>query len=181
MQTVSGWELLSFREAELIGTDQWRLSGLLRGLNGSASSEALAGAVVVLVDDNLVQADFFESEVGLSLKWSVDEAASREFVFVDAAGLPWSVGHLRASEEAGGWNVGWVRRGADISDSWALPETDNTGTFMCQVFSGGILITSEEVSEAALFVANGVDEIRVSEVGQDGRVGNWVSIPLIAA
>ncbi|GAB5457396.1 MAG: glycoside hydrolase/phage tail family protein [Henriciella sp.] len=181
IETVSGWELLSFREAELIGADQWRLSGLLRGLNGSESSEAVTGAVVVLVDENLVQAKFFESEVGLSLKWSVNEDTSREFVYSNTSGLPWSVGHLQASEEAGGWNVSWVRRGADISDSWALPETDNTGIFMCHVLLAGELITTTEVSEPALFVDHGVDEIRVSQVGNDGRVGNWVSIPLIAA
>lgn len=181
VQGGAGWELLAYRDVELIAEGHWRLSGFLRGLNGSTSSQASANAIVVWVNENLMQPDFFESEIGLSLHWAVNESAPQAFVFSDVAGLPWSVGHLRAKEGEAGWDVSWTRRGKDIPESWSLPEVDNAGAFQCDLYLAGDLVSTQQVTTSTLFVGYGVDEISVSQVNDSGRVGNWASIPLIAA
>jgi len=82
------------------------------------------------------------------------------------------VAHLKAN----GDELSWTRRGADLPESWALPEGANSGNFAVQAdtgsgFSGGIT-----VSEAHAAVPSGAVAVRVAAIGADGRYGPWVSI-----
>ncbi len=72
VETDAGWELLQFREAELVDVETYKLTGLLRGQQGSEDA-MMAGApagsrIVVLTgaEQRLAVADW---ERGLELEW----------------------------------------------------------------------------------------------------------------
>jgi len=77
----NGWELLAWRSAELVETDQWRLTGLLRGLNDTVAAAGGAGLTVILADDRLVQVPLDADQVGVALLWRVGTAATISFTF----------------------------------------------------------------------------------------------------
>jgi hypothetical protein len=175
LETVEGWELVQFETAELVGAELWELSGLLRGQRGSVSAPAEAGARVLLLDGSDELATVSPEEIGAELAWRTSGTEESEaLVYADEGGRPWPVCHLRAS----GAQLSWVRRGADLPESWALPEGGNAGRFAVQFDNGagfGETITAD-VPLAA--VPGGANVARVAEIGADGRMGRWVSIGL---
>ena len=177
MQGGEDWELLAYRDAELVGADRWRLRGLLRGLGGSRIAAHTAGAIVVVADARLVRGEVDAGEIGLDLVWQVTRGAAQTERFEDRGGLPWRVGHLRAD----GRRVSWTRRGRDIAESWALPEAGNQGAFRAECLAAGVVITVAEQVAAFVDAPLGCDLVRVAQVGTDGRVGPWASIPLDGA
>lgn len=177
VQGDDGWELLAYRDAELVGADHWRLRGLLRGLGGSRIAAHAAGAIVVVADARLVRGEVDAGEIGLDLVWQVTRGAAQTERFEDRGGLPWRVGHLRAD----GRRVSWTRRQGDIAESWALPEVENQGAFRVECLAAGIVITAAEQVAAFVDAPLGCDLGRVAQVGADGRVGPWASIPLDGA
>lgn len=182
IERADGWELLAWRQAVLIDEDSWQLKGLLRGLSGTQTGVASAGARVLLVDDRLQFVDMNKDEIGLSLSWKAGDADAVSFTHEDKNGLSWCVGHLKVEASGTDWAVSWTRRGADIADNWNLPEAVNSGTFRVETYLGEALVESLVVHEARVSVSSiGIDRIRVAEVASDNRVGEWASIPLFAA
>jgi len=175
LETDEGWELIQFASAELAGPEEWVLSGLLRGQQGTASGTAAAGARIVLLDGSGALASVSPAEFGLDLSWRVAGTDETEtLACADAGGLPWPVCHLREADGV----LGWVRRGADLPESWALPEGENAGRFAVAFDLGagfGAPVTVEAPSAA---VPGGAIAAKVAEIGADGRMGKWVSIGL---
>lgn len=175
LETVEGWELIQFETAELVGAELWELSGLLRGQRGSVSAAAEAGARVLLLDGSDALATVSPEEIGAELAWRTSGTEESEaLTFADEGGRPWPVCHLKAS----GGLLSWVRRGADLPESWALPEGENAGRFAVQFDTGagfGGTISAEGASAAT---PAGAIAARVAEIGADGRMGRWVSIGL---
>ena len=74
---IGVWELVQFETAEEYQSDQWRLSGLLRGQLGTTDAMAAgapAGADFVLLDDAIRPAGLLPAECGLALAWRVGPA-----------------------------------------------------------------------------------------------------------
>ncbi|MDJ0920547.1 MAG: glycoside hydrolase/phage tail family protein [Henriciella sp.] len=178
VEGASHWELLAFRDAELIGPDQWRLRGLLRGLRGGPVVSAEIGQRMVVVDGRVLTIPISDTEVGLELLWQAGTAEPVSHVHLNRAGLPWRVGHLRARQDEQGTIITWTRRGSDVSDSWYPAEASNVGTYRVEALSEGVLVSSEDVDVAAYTASEGCDEVRVAEIGTDTRLGEWASIPL---
>ena len=170
----TGWELLSFTSADLIDEDVWRLSGLLRGLSGTAPTPAIVGARVVLADARLETIELGREEVGLLLLWQANDGEAYPFLHEDIGSLPLPVGHLRTD----GTSIRWTRRSREISPNWNLAEAENEGQFAVEWLSAESVIQSEEIMQASLPIHPSVDEVRVAQKGVDGRVGPWVSISL---
>lgn len=66
---MQGWELLQFRDAQLLPDGSWQLQHLLRGRHGSGSHMAdpwPEGSVVVLLNDALVQLDYPSDQLGVA-------------------------------------------------------------------------------------------------------------------
>ena len=180
LETDAGWELVQFVSAELVGPDQWRLSQLLRGQQGSVIGAAEAGARLVLLNGAAVRADVLPEEIGIALDWAAGAGEAMPVVFEDRDGAPWTVGHLRAEAAPGGWRVSWVRRGADVAASWALPDAENTGRFAVEVDTGSGFSAPMDVDVPEAMIAAGAVSVRVAERGADLRLGQWVSIGLNA-
>lgn len=180
VESETGWELLSYRDAELIGESQYRLTGLLRGLQGSQIRDVEAGAVIIAVDTRLGRGNISAQEIGLSLIWSGAGrglvSIGQNAIFENKAGLAFSPVHLRVEASAeGGARFTWVRRGAEISDSWILPEAPNIGSFHVSLERGQTVVLADDVetpewSIGAIWQAG--DVLTVAEYGTDGRAGH---------
>ena len=175
LETAEGWELVQFRTATLVAPGVWELSGLLRAQRGSISAPADVGARLVLLDSAVQRAPVSAEEVGASLQWQASPGdAANVLAFEDRAGLPWRVAHLRESD--GG--LVWTRRGADVPESWALPEAENTGRFAVEFDTGAGFAGQVIVEAAGASLPAGAEAARVAAIGADGRTGPWVSISL---
>ena len=126
------WEVIQFREAELVAPATWLLRSLLRGQAGTeaAMQDVLEeGARFVLLDDAISEIGLLETERGLERQWLYGPAplpyddpsyASITRAF-DGVGLrPLSPVHLRARRGEGGRiELTWIRRTRIGGDSWA--------------------------------------------------------------
>ena len=171
VETPLGWEILQFRAAELIGGDVWRLSGLLRGQQGTeeaTNAGAAAGAIVVFLGPALEPAVLSPSERGLPLVWRAGPAGSppggagvSETVFAPT-GLrdrPWSPAHLRHSARAdGGIDLTWIPRSRLDGDRWdgAMRPADPP-RYRVRILSAGQQVRAFEVEgENAIYDAGGI-------------------------
>ena len=72
LETAAGWEVVQYRRADLIEGEVWRLSGLLRGQQGSedaSAAGAVVGAVVVFLERDRARAEVAAGERGLPRVW----------------------------------------------------------------------------------------------------------------
>ncbi|MEW6257108.1 MAG: glycoside hydrolase/phage tail family protein [Pseudomonadota bacterium] len=125
-------EILQFREADLVETGVYVLSGLLRGQGGTEAAGAdpwPAGTRLVLIDRNLVVGASGLSAYGRSYVYRVGradrdhgETAVRELAAVTGgrALLPLAPVHLRAKRVGTDIHLSWIRRTRTDADWDAL-------------------------------------------------------------
>ncbi len=163
VETDTGWEIIQFRTAQLIGGDSWRLGGLLRGQQGTDDAMAAGaadGAIVVFLGFGLQRAASPPAERGLPLLWRVAPAGappggagSSEDAFAPT-GLyerPWSPAHLRAAAGAdGGFELTWLPRSRTGGDRWdGEPPLADPPSYRVTIFKAGAAIRSFETDSAA--------------------------------
>lgn len=128
---AGGWEIIGFAEAELVAERRYRLSRLLRGLDGSdvAIGPVSAGRRVVLLDAAVGQLDLPEAWIGAGRALRVYSGASdAEGAAVElsddlATSLLLPPAHLAARRSVDGTiTLRWIRRSRGDSGSWALSE-----------------------------------------------------------
>lgn len=196
VETSAGWELIQFAQAELIGSDQWRLSRLLRGQQGSEVAMSMGagiGARFALVEGG-VRLDMADRERGLEFLWVAyreryDEPTAWKAAFAmgGRAARPWSPAHLSALSSDSGICVSWVRRGAKGGDAWdADPVLVGPERYRLSVVAGDAPIRQIETSAATWLystadmaldaaIARAV-RIEVAELGYDGVAGDASAI-----
>lgn len=115
------WEILQFREAELIGPDRYRFSGFLRGQRGTdvlSDAPIEAGARIVVLDDAVVALPMDAQERGLERRWRIGPAnkdpsdvlyTELKAGFAGAGLRPFAPAHLRARREGGDIAIRWIR------------------------------------------------------------------------
>ncbi len=164
VQAAGGdWEIVQFREATPAGPDLWRLTGLLRGVQGSDAQMregAPAGAPVVLLDHRLVPATFAPAERGSPLVWRAGPAgrppggpgfAELETTVRGVADRPWSPAHLRIESGGdGGLKLSWLARARLDGDRWdAEPASpDGPARYRVQVGEDDVVHRAWEVDGA---------------------------------
>jgi hypothetical protein len=131
-----GFEVIQFRTATLIGTNTWRLSGLLRGQGGTgdvADAGHAAGARFVLLDGavELLQLREAESGLALTLRAGAAGAVYDPDVFTDVTlatarrGLrclpPVHVAGAR-DPDSGDVTIAWIRQSRIGGDGWDVTE-----------------------------------------------------------
>ncbi|MSU89012.1 host specificity protein [Rhodobacteraceae bacterium 2CG4] len=158
------WEVIQFREAELIAERTYRLSGLLRGQAGTDGVMPLttaAGADFVLLDGSAEQLELPLDALGLERHLRVgpagrpfDDPSYRHLVFSPAgAGLrPYTPVHATARRGgAGAIDLRWVRRTRTGGDNWAIadvPLGEVSERYQVRVLSGSALLRETEVGAA---------------------------------
>jgi hypothetical protein len=158
----NGWEIFQYRNAELLGTGEYRLSELLRGQLGTDVEMAdicAIGSEVVFLKSAPTQLEFEESDRGLARNYRVGpvdkpvadvsyESTVETFNLV--ALRPLSPVHLRESRESdGSINFQWVRRTRIDGDTWQgtdVPLGETLEQYHVRVLVGSTLARSELVS-----------------------------------
>lgn len=130
VETAAGWEVVQYRSATLVGADTWRLTGLLRGQQGTEvemQAGAATGSVAVFLDERLARAEIGRNERGLPLICRVGPAGAapggagfREvgFTLQGLYARPWSPAGLIVEAGAEGWTVRWTPRVRLYGDGW---------------------------------------------------------------
>lgn len=132
------WEVLGFARAEPMAHGVWRLSRLLRGLDGT-EAEALAGAavgaLVVMLDEAVAEAALTREERDVELlARAVPRGAAPGGVLATAASLRWTgrglmgwaPARLEVRRRAGGLELSWVARRPG-HDGWDEIDPRNVG------------------------------------------------------
>lgn len=137
VETEAGWELVQFRDAELVDVETWKLSMLLRGQQGSEDAMS-AGAPVgerilflVGAEQRLSVADW---ERGLELEWRAGEWAGA-YAHEAVGARPWSPAHLSLGWLDGDIALAWVRRARKDGDGWGAgnPPVEGSETYRVRV------------------------------------------------
>lgn len=156
VEGTEGWELIQFRRADLVGRGVWRLSGLLRGQQGTAAAATPAGAVVVMLDGAVTRAEAARNERGLPLVWRVgprnapaggSAAIETVWTYRGLAERPWSPAHARAlARQDGGFELGWLPRHRLEGDGWdGEPAAADPLRFRVRVLDGETEVRALEV------------------------------------
>ncbi len=135
VRTAAGWEVLQFRQATLVAANVWRLTGLLRGQQGTEaemSPGATIGAHVVLLDPPAGRFNFASAERSLQriARTGPSHVAPGGAGFTDTGftikglhGRPWSPTGLKGVREDDGVRISWIPRVRIGGDLWDLEPT----------------------------------------------------------
>lgn len=128
------WEVVQFRGAEMIGANDWRLTGLLRGQRGTealSSAYLNSGAPVVALNGALTPSPLVAAQIGVPFWYrygpsSVDAASHpvRRHAFRGLGRRPFAPVHLSARIEAGGVRLAWTRRARQAVGTWPASGLD---------------------------------------------------------
>jgi hypothetical protein len=125
-----GWEIFAYATAELVDTNTYRLSRLIRGLGGEESLSArtiAAGATVVVLDNALFPVAQGLSNLGQTLRFRVgpasrdhaDAAVTEITTSVTAKALmPYPPVQASAMRNGSGVTIDFTRRSRIDSDAW---------------------------------------------------------------
>ena len=151
VSNAEGWEMVQFRRAELVGGDVWRLSGLLRGqqgTEGAASHGSEAGALVVVLERGMARAEVDAVERGLPRIWRAGPAGAPPggagttevgFIWTNRNAAPWRPAHLRATQEDSGWRLSWTPRVRLGGGGWdSEPVEVDPRRFRVRVLDGAV-------------------------------------------
>nr|WP_237143354.1 hypothetical protein [Phyllobacterium zundukense] len=157
------WEVLQFLNAEETQSDQWRLTGLLRGQSGTereAMQTRPKGMPFILLDEAVSPAGLKAQEAGLELTWRIGasgEDFSDQFFSTTtrAGGLralqPLEPVHLRSRTDSNGdIHIDWMRRGRIDADSWLaadIPVGEERETYRIEIRKDEKLLRFAEVDE----------------------------------
>ena len=179
LRTRTGWELIAWQKAELIGSDEWRLSRLKRGLNGSPIGSAETAAQVVLMDEALLEVTLSVDELGKALLWKPGDGDARSFIWQDLGNVPWRVRGLEAMRDGDQVEIVWRANGPGYAPDGTLIDLNKEVRFEVRASLNDATVLSETISKAFKSISFGVaDQFCVAQVGRDGRRGEWLSIPL---
>ncbi|MBY6138464.1 glycoside hydrolase/phage tail family protein [Leisingera daeponensis] len=186
--TPGNWELLQFREAELIAPRTYLLRGRLRGQQGTDAVMPdvwPAGSYVVLLDGTPVQLDLAPEQrrrlrhyrIGPARRALEDPSYLHLQEAFEGIGLrPYGPVHLRLDGGLGAdITAGWVRRTRIEGDSWELDEVplgEELESYRIRVMRGPAVLREETSAmpswsyPAAVQAADGVQAGDVLEVAQ---------------
>ena len=164
----TGFEIIQFRDAELIAARTYELSFLLRGQSGS-EPEMLplrdAGCRFVLLGPLVIQPDLTLDQAGLDHVWRIGPS-SRDHgdpAYVEHAHRGLRLGlrprhpvHLRAHKIGGDVHFSWIRRGRIDADQWEgsdIPLGEDTEAYRVTVRDGDSDIRTVDVTSPQFIYA----------------------------
>ncbi|MEP3345260.1 MAG: glycoside hydrolase/phage tail family protein [Litoreibacter sp.] len=158
------WEIIQFTGAELVATNTYDLSGLLRG---QAGSDGLipqvwpVGSRFVMLDGGPSQIEMQLSARGLARHYRIgpslrpyDDPSYRYYVeaFQGVGLRPYAPAHLKARTSAAGIETTWVRRTRIDGDSWVsveVPLGEDVEQYVVRVIQNGSVIREAQVNDAS--------------------------------
>lgn len=171
IQSATGqWEIVQFRDAELVAANQFDLSMLLRGQFGTEQAMVDGHPITsrfVLLDGSLAQAGVSLAERELELNWlygptskaTSDDTYLTQQMTPHAIGLkPLSPVHVRGHRlENGDVGISWIRRSRIDADSWtslSVPLGEESEEYEVEVMSeGGVVRVLSTTSPFVTYTA----------------------------
>ena len=162
--TPGNWEVLQFRDAQLLEDGSWALSHRLRGQAGSDALASLgwpAGSIVVLLDGMPVQIGLAAGQRHVERHFRIgpsrrpyDDASytHRTAAFVGNGLRPYRPAHLVVHETEEGARITWIRRtriGGDDWDGYDVPLGEEVERYLVRVLSGETVVREFVVDEPA--------------------------------
>lgn len=162
------WELVQFRDAELVADRKYRLSGLLRGQYGTEAAmrnPVSSGARFVLINGAVAQAVLAFEDLDTDFVWRYgprprplsDPAWVTETRAFAGAGLrPLSPTAVKGRMSGGDLNLSWIRRTRTDGDGWAfeVPLGETVESYEVDIMDGGEAVrTLATASPAAVYTA----------------------------
>jgi hypothetical protein len=153
----TGFEIVQFQFAELVGPKLYRLTGLLRAQAGSDAemlAERGAGAYFVLLNGAIVQPKLSQEEAGLVQTWRVGPArydhAHPSYAEVTFDGelkslRSYSPAQLRLRRDPAGLALSWIRRTRINGDSWNVTEVplgEELEQYLLEILNGATVVRS---------------------------------------
>lgn len=189
VETAQGWEIIQFRTAELVGDDVWRLTGLLRGQQGTEAATAAGaagGALAVFLEAGLERMQSSSGERGLPLIWRATPvgtppggggASETVFTATGLHGRPWSPAHLRCVlRDDGGLDMTWVTRSRLDGDRWdGEPAAADPPRFSVRLLDAGALVRTITVDApfVSLSAASLEEDFPDGLVEAEAAVAQW--------
>jgi len=154
IQNADGcWEIVQFRDADLIGEKQWKLHNLLRGQRGTEEqmrSPVSAGARVVVLDQTITQLGLAQSEARSQFNWKwgpqdkpiSDPAYQGAQLSFEGVGLrPFAPCYMNCYwDGAGNLTIRWIRRDrSPAADSWdqvEVPMSEASEVYDVEILDG---------------------------------------------
>lgn len=141
------WEVIGFADAELVETGAYRLTGLLRGLDGTSPGEATAQASVMVLDNRVVRMPVPKDNLGttraLKAYAGVEDAegTNLDIALGIEPAAPLSPVHLVAFRDPGTDDVSlsWTRRSRASGTGWAygdMPLDFSPERYSVEIFDG---------------------------------------------
>jgi len=162
------WEILQFANAELIDTQTYALSRLLRGQQGTEwaiASSLDAGALFVLLDEAMVPVARGIDLLGRSFRYragaSTHDVGSPsmtafERTIANTALKPRSPAHLSAKRTGEGIALSWIRRTRIGGDSWdavEVPLSEEREAYRVDILDDSDVVRTLETGEPAALYA----------------------------
>lgn len=163
VETAQGWEIIQYRHAALTPGGLWRLSGLLRGQQGTEAEMEVGlveGATVVFLNDALVRLAGPQAEMNLPLVWRAGPQGGTGFSEVEATargvwGRPWRPAHLKAVRVEEGLRLRWMARSRLDGDGWGSETVSPDPDFYrVRVFEGETIRRTIEVEAAEVLYSD---------------------------
>lgn len=165
-RTASGlWEVLQFRDAELIGERTYRLSVLLRGQLGTEDATALGlpvGAPVVLLNGTAAPLPTPREEIGLQRTFRIGpvvegigglNVTTFDFTPTARGSRPYAPvhGEARLRPSDGALLVRWIRRTRKGGDVWpdggTVPLSEAAETYRLEILDAGAPVRAVEIAQ----------------------------------
>ena len=130
----AAWEVIQFRDAELISSTRYRLSGLLRGQGGTAQADQgyPEGSRFILLDDALVPVDVADDLLDRVFSWrfgpsdkDINDSVyqTREQALAGISLKPFAPVHMRCVRETDDdLSLDWIRQTRIGGDRWDVEE-----------------------------------------------------------
>jgi hypothetical protein len=154
---LTGFEIIQFETAELIGVNRFRLRGLLRAQAGSfAEMQVLrtVGHRFVLLNGAVVPAVALLADAALASTWRAGPASldhghpaymTRSLAPTLKGLRPLRPAHLRARPDAGGILISWIRQTRSGGDAWDIenvPLSEDSEKYHLQIMNGAVMLRS---------------------------------------
>ena len=158
--TPGNWELLQFRDAELLSEDRWLLSHRLRGQAGSDGIVPPIwpeGSYVVLMNGAPTQIALAAAQRNIERHYRIGPArrsyddptyVHETHAFAGNGLRPYRPCHLRLHEQSGDVSVNWIRRTRVDGDAWDsldVPLGEETELYILRILQGESLVREVQI------------------------------------
>ncbi|WP_319528993.1 glycoside hydrolase TIM-barrel-like domain-containing protein [uncultured Cohaesibacter sp.] len=160
------WEIIQAQTCELIGTNQYRLSKLIRGQRGTESAmleNTTAGAAIVYLGSGVAQVDMSLSDLNKSYYWRFgpvgqtvgsDHFTTEQHAFKGLGLKPFAPCHGKIKKSGTDHQISWVRRSrspdADSWDLYKVPLYEDSEAYEVDILNGGDVVRTFELSTPAV-------------------------------